>query len=144
MKIALTRLGGVAPAVNLASGAAMISRGDKVPPKDHAWTNAFAGNVKAVEGGAEIYKDHCAQYTELTRWLTAKGSRRRSHSIGRLSLICALSKNRMDDAPLDDCMLAKMAPMSCAPGRKGTVAARNRGPLNNEMGNQNAAAHYTK
>jgi mono/diheme cytochrome c family protein len=36
-------------------------RWDKVPANDHARTNPLAGNPKAVESGAAIYKDHCAQ-----------------------------------------------------------------------------------
>lgn len=61
MKSAWIMLSGLAVVVTLATGAATASRWDKVPAKDHDRTNPLAGNFKAVEGGAGIYKDHCAQ-----------------------------------------------------------------------------------
>ena len=61
MKSASTMLSGLALAVTVAAGAATISRWDKVSAKDHVRTNPLAGNTKAVEGGAAIYKEHCAQ-----------------------------------------------------------------------------------
>ena len=61
MKRASIVLGGLALTLTLATGAATASRWDKVPAKDHARTNPLAGNAKAAEGGAAIYKDHCAQ-----------------------------------------------------------------------------------
>lgn len=61
MKRASIVLGGLALTVTLAAGAATASHWDKVPAKDHARTNPLAGNAKAAEGGAAIYKDHCAQ-----------------------------------------------------------------------------------
>jgi len=54
-------LSGLALAVTLTAGATEGMRWDKVPAKDHARTNPLAGNPKALEGGAAIYKDHCAQ-----------------------------------------------------------------------------------
>lgn len=54
-------LSGPALALSLVAGAATASRWDKVPAKDQARTNPLAGNPKAVEGGAAIYKEHCAQ-----------------------------------------------------------------------------------
>lgn len=61
MKSALVMLSGLVFVVTLAAGAATVSRFNKVPAKDHARTNPLAGNAKAVEGGAAIYRDHCAQ-----------------------------------------------------------------------------------
>jgi mono/diheme cytochrome c family protein len=54
-------MGGLAVILTLSAGAATVSRWDKVPAKDHARTNPLAGDPKAVEVGAAIYKDHCAQ-----------------------------------------------------------------------------------
>lgn len=61
MKCAVTMLSGLALVLTLAAGAATASRWDKVPAKEHARTNPLAGNPKAVEGGAAIYKERCAQ-----------------------------------------------------------------------------------
>lgn len=61
MKRASTMLISLGLAVTLAAGAATVSRWDKVPAKDHARANPLAGNPQAVEGGAAIYKEHCAQ-----------------------------------------------------------------------------------
>lgn len=54
-------LGTLALTMTFSLGAVTGSRWDKVPAKDHARTNPLAGNAKAAEGGAVIYKDHCAQ-----------------------------------------------------------------------------------
>lgn len=59
--IAWSMLSKLALLATLAAGAVTISRWEKVPAKDHARTNPLAGSAKAVEGGAAIYKDHCAQ-----------------------------------------------------------------------------------
>lgn len=61
MKNSSMLLSGLALTAALAAGAATASRWDKVPAKDHARTNPMAANPKAVEAGAAIYKDHCAQ-----------------------------------------------------------------------------------
>jgi len=61
MKSASIMVSGMTLVLTLAAGAATVMCWDKVPAKDHARTNPLAGNSKAVEGGAAIYKDHCAQ-----------------------------------------------------------------------------------
>ena len=61
MKSASIMVSGMTLVLTLAAGAATVMRSEKVPAKDHARTNPLAGNSKAVEGGAAIYKDHCAQ-----------------------------------------------------------------------------------
>lgn len=61
MKSASLMLSGLALVIYLAAGAATSSRLNKAPAKDHARANPLAGNAKAVEGGAAIYRDHCAQ-----------------------------------------------------------------------------------
>ena len=48
-------------AASLSAAAATESRWDKVPPKDHARTNPMTGKPQALQGGAALYKDHCAQ-----------------------------------------------------------------------------------
>ena len=61
MRRASLVIGSLTLALSLAAGAATASLWDKVPAKDHARANPLAGNPKAVEGGAALYKDHCAQ-----------------------------------------------------------------------------------
>lgn len=54
-------LGGLALTMTIVAVAATASSWDKVPAKDHARINPLSGNAKAAEGGAALYKDHCAQ-----------------------------------------------------------------------------------
>ena len=61
MKSDLIMLSALAFAVTLAAGATTFSRWEKVPAKDHARTNPLAANPDAVETGAAIYRENCAQ-----------------------------------------------------------------------------------
>lgn len=61
MKRTVTVLSILGLGLTLAAGAVTASRWDKVPAKDHARTNPVAGNAKATEVGAAIYKEYCAQ-----------------------------------------------------------------------------------
>lgn len=61
MKIASTLIAGLSIAITLMAGAATATRWDKVPAKDHARVNPLAASPQAIEGGAALYQDHCAQ-----------------------------------------------------------------------------------
>jgi mono/diheme cytochrome c family protein len=45
----------------LALAAALHSHWDRVPARDHARANPFAGNPAAAAAGARVYRDHCEQ-----------------------------------------------------------------------------------
>ena len=57
----LLSLSTIALCASLAFAAAVHSHWDHIPAKDHARTNPVAGNPQAVDVGAIVYTDHCAE-----------------------------------------------------------------------------------
>lgn len=54
-------IGASLTSASLTAAAATASHWDKVPAREHQRTNPLTGKPHALEGGAALYKEHCAE-----------------------------------------------------------------------------------